>query len=121
MQSHEGCIKHQISAADQVLCKVVQERFTPASWARRDKSMKRIGWTTDKTGKVSSAVAAALLVVLALAHPVRSAAQATGVASIHGHVVNPAGVPLNKGDIRVMTDRDPDAKARQKQDKYKTN
>jgi len=77
--------------------------------------MKRIGWTTDKTGKVSSAVAAALLVVLALAHPVRSAAQATGVASIHGHVVNPAGVPLNKGEIRVTADRNPDAKARKYQ------
>ena len=74
--------------------------------------MKRIGWTLDKTGKVSSAVAAALLVVLAMAHPATSAAQATGVASIHGHVINPAGVALNKGEVRVTTDRNPDAKAR---------
>jgi tetratricopeptide (TPR) repeat protein len=77
--------------------------------------MKRIGRKTDNLGKVSSAVAAALLVVLALAYPARSAAQATGIASIHGHVINPAGMALNKGEIRVTTDRNPDPKARKYQ------
>jgi len=78
--------------------------------------MKRIGWTigTGKIGKASSAVAAALLVILAMAHPARSVAQAAG-ASIHGHVINPAGMALNKGEVRLTTDRNPDAKARKYQ------
>ncbi len=82
--------------------------------------MKRIGWTmgkTDRLGKVSSAVAAALLVMLALAHPARSWAQAAG-ASIHGHVINPAGMALNKGEVRLTTDRSSDAKDRKYQYKF---
>jgi tetratricopeptide (TPR) repeat protein len=73
--------------------------------------MKRIGRKTDNFGKVSSAIAAALLVVLALAHPARSWAQAAG-SSIHGHIINPAGMPLNKGDVKLTTDRSSDAKDR---------
>src|SRR5258705_9371307 len=112
MQSHEGCIKHQNSGvvrSFEVLC---NERFMPATRARRNKSMKRIGWTmgkTDRLGKVSSAVAAALLVMLALAHPARSWAQAAG-ASIHGHVTNPAGMAMNTGEVRLSTDRSSDPK-----------
>jgi tetratricopeptide (TPR) repeat protein len=73
--------------------------------------MKRIGRKTDNFGKASSAIAAALLVVLALAHPARSWAQAAG-GSIHGHVINPAGMPLNKGDVRLTTDRSSEPKDR---------
>ena len=77
--------------------------------------MKRIGWKISKTGKIgkmSSALAAALLVILAMAYPARSTAQATGAASIHGHVTNPAGMALNKGEVRLSTDRSADAKDR---------
>jgi tetratricopeptide (TPR) repeat protein len=74
--------------------------------------MKRIGWKISKTGKMSSALAAALLVILAMAYPARSRAQATGAASIHGHVTNPAGMALNKGEVRLSTDRSADAKDR---------
>ena len=77
--------------------------------------MKRIGWKISKTGKMgkmSSALAAALLVILAMAYPARSTAQATGAASIHGHVTNPAGMALNKGEVRLSTDRSADAKDR---------
>jgi tetratricopeptide (TPR) repeat protein len=79
--------------------------------------MKRIGRKTFDFGKVSSAVAAALLVVLAMAHPARSAAQAAG-AGIHGHVINPAGVAVNKGEVRLSTDRSSDAKDRKYQYKF---
>jgi tetratricopeptide (TPR) repeat protein len=68
--------------------------------------MKRIGL------KVSSTLSAALLVVLAVAQPSRSMAQATGSASLHGHVTNPAGMALNKGEVRLSTDRTADAKDR---------
>jgi tetratricopeptide (TPR) repeat protein len=68
--------------------------------------MKRIGL------KVSSTLSAALLVILAVAQPSRSMAQATGSASIHGHVTNPAGMALNKGEVRLSTDRAADAKDR---------
>ncbi len=61
--------------------------------------MKRIGL------KVSSTLAAALLVILAMALPSRSMAQATGSASIHGHVNNPVGQPVTKGEVRLTTDR----------------
>jgi tetratricopeptide (TPR) repeat protein len=78
--------------------------------------MERIGWKMGKigkTGKISSVLAAALLVGLALAHPARSMAQAT--ASIHGHVTNPAGVALNKGEVRLTTDRTAEPKDRKYQ------
>jgi tetratricopeptide (TPR) repeat protein len=82
--------------------------------------MKRIGWTIGKTGKmskISSTLATALLVILAMTHPARSAAQATG-ASIHGHVTNPAGMALNKGEVRLTTDRTADTKDRKYQYKF---
>lgn len=72
--------------------------------------MKRIGLKTGKISKVSSALGVALLVVLAMTHPARSMAQ-TG-ASIHGHVINPAGMPVTKGEVRLSTDRTADAKDR---------
>ena len=74
--------------------------------------MKRIGWNTGKTGKISSVLATALLVILAMTHAARSVAQATGSASIHGHVINPAGMALNKGEVRLSADRGGDPKDR---------
>jgi len=70
--------------------------------------MKRIGI------KVSSTLAAALLVILAMAQPTRLTAQAAaaGTASIHGHVLNPAGIALTKGEVRLTTDRSSEAKDR---------
>jgi tetratricopeptide (TPR) repeat protein len=85
--------------------------------------MKRIGWTIGRLGKtgtmskISSTLATALLVILAMTHPARSAAQAAG-ASIHGHVTNPAGMALNKGEVRLTTDRGADAKDRKYQYKF---
>lgn len=66
--------------------------------------MKRIGW------KTSSILALALLMAIAMVHPGRLMAQAT--ASIHGHVNNPAGVALNRGDVKLTTDRSSEAKDR---------
>ena len=68
--------------------------------------MKRIGL------RVSSTLAAVLLVIVAVVQPSRSMAQATGTASIHGHVTNPAGMALNKGEVRLSTDRSAEAKDR---------
>src|ERR1700753_815207 len=76
----------------------------PQRWARREKSMKRIGWKI-------SALATALLVVLATALPARSVAQ-TGSASIHGHVNNPVGQAITNCEVRLSTDRSGDAKHR---------
>ncbi|WP_353069528.1 tetratricopeptide repeat protein [Tunturibacter empetritectus] len=70
--------------------------------------MKRIGW------KIST-LAAALLVTLVMAKPTLLKAQAAppaGNASIHGHVLNPAGFPLTKGEVRLSTDRTSEAKDR---------
>jgi len=68
--------------------------------------MKRMGW------KVSSTLAAALLVIFAMAHPSTSKAQAQPSASIHGHVNNAIGQPLTKGEVRLTTDRAADEKSR---------
>src|SRR5260370_12645720 len=120
MRSREGCIRHQISVANQVLCKADLCR---QRWARRNESMKRIGWTTGRTGKrgkrgkESGALAAALLVIVAMAHRAHSVAQAAG-ASVHGHVINPAGMALNKGEVRLSTDRASEAKDRKYQYKF---
>jgi tetratricopeptide (TPR) repeat protein len=65
--------------------------------------MKRIGL------RVSSTLAAALLVMVAAAQPSRSMAQAGADGSIHGHVNNPVGQPLTKGEVRLTTDRGPQA------------
>lgn len=77
--------------------------------------MKRIGL---KTTKISSALAIALLGVLVMALPARSIAQATvkeqglGDASIQGHVNNPVGQAITKGEVRLSTDRTSDPKDR---------
>jgi len=68
-----------------------------------------MGW------KVSSTLAAALLVVVAMAHPATSLAQAQATASIHGHVNNAIGQPIAKGEVRLTTDRAADEKTRKYQ------
>lgn len=60
--------------------------------------MKHIGW------KLSSTLAACLLTIFVMAHPAISMAQATP-ASLHGHVTNPIGQPIIKGDVKLTTDR----------------
>jgi tetratricopeptide (TPR) repeat protein len=66
--------------------------------------MKRIGL------KVSSTLAAALLLILVMTQP--ALAQTQGTASIHGHVTNPAGIALSKGEVRLTTDKTSDPKDR---------
>jgi tetratricopeptide (TPR) repeat protein len=71
--------------------------------------MKRIGW------KLSSTLTACLLVIVAMARPDMSMAQAAAPAGIHGHVQNAIGQPLQKGDVKLTTDRTSDAKSRKYQ------
>ncbi len=71
--------------------------------------IKRMGW------KVSSTLAAAVLVVLAMAHPATSLAQAQATASIHGHINNAIGQPIPKGEVKLTTDRAADEKSRKYQ------
>ncbi len=59
---------HQIS----VVISCCAKNLRPHWWARRNKSMKRIGL------KLSTTLTVALLVVLAMAHPARTLAQARG-------------------------------------------
>jgi tetratricopeptide (TPR) repeat protein len=66
--------------------------------------MKRIGL------KLSTTLTFALLAVLAMAYPAHTLAQ--GGASVHGHVINAAGMPVNKGDVRLSQDRTSAAKDR---------
>ena len=81
--------------------------------------MKRIGCRIGKMSKVSTAaLAAVLLMVLMMTHPASSMAQATGTATIHGHAINPAGIALNKGEVRLSTDRTSDSKDRKYQYKF---
>ena len=72
--------------------------------------MKRIGLKVSKIGKVSTTLAAALLVILAMAQSSRSGAQTVkeqglGDAGIHGHVNNPVGQAITKGEVRMTTDK----------------
>ena len=67
--------------------------------------MKHIEW------KLSSTLAASLLMIFVMEHPASSVAQAAP-ASIHGHVSNAIGQPLTKGDVKLTTDRSSDAKSR---------
>ncbi len=61
--------------------------------------------------KLSSTLAVALLTVVALAQPSPAVAQAAG-ASLHGHVTNAAGIAVNKGEVKLTTDRGTDPKDR---------
>jgi tetratricopeptide (TPR) repeat protein len=78
------------------------------------KSMKRIGL------KIST-LATALLFILAMAQPSRSMAQMSesqqgqASGSIHGHVNNPVGQPITKGEVRLTTDKSSTAAERKYQ------
>jgi hypothetical protein len=63
------------------------------------RAMNKIGSKTAVT------LAACLAGLLALAQPGRLVAQAT--ASIHGHVQNAIGMPVQSGEIRLTTDKNP--------------
>ena len=69
------------------------------------RDMKRIGL------RVSSVVAASLLVIFAMARPSGLFAQEK-IASIHGHVTNAIGQPVTKGTVKLTTDRGADPKYR---------
>jgi tetratricopeptide (TPR) repeat protein len=88
--------------------------------------MKQIGL---KNKGIIGALAAALLVVLAMVQPNRSTASTlapaagvgqgvVGAATIHGHVTNAAGIAVNRGEVRLTTDRSADAKDRKYQYKF---
>ena len=61
-------------------------------------------------GKLGSALALCLLVVGLMVFPNFVSAQAAG--SIHGHVQNAIGQPVNRGDVKLTTDKAGDAKTR---------
>lgn len=54
--------------------------------------------------RFAGVLAAALVAAGIIAAPVHMQAQAT-TAKIHGHVTNPAGIPLNAGEVRLTTDK----------------
>ncbi|HEX9200933.1 MAG TPA: tetratricopeptide repeat protein [Acidobacteriaceae bacterium] len=56
---------------------------------------------------IASTLAACLLGVATLAQPGQLLAQGAG--SIHGKVVNPAGMPLTTGEVRLTTEKNPTA------------
>jgi len=57
-----------------------------------------------------SSLAASLAMIVLVACPALSRAQQT--ASIHGHVTNPAGAAVNKGEVKLTQDRSADEKQR---------
>ncbi|MEO6909563.1 MAG: tetratricopeptide repeat protein [Edaphobacter sp.] len=74
--------------------------------------MKHFALKTFKISTIST-LAIALLVVVGMAHPSRSMAQST--ASLHGHVNNAIGQALQKGDVKLTTDRTSEPKGRKYQ------
>jgi tetratricopeptide (TPR) repeat protein len=54
--------------------------------------------------RFAGVAAASFLGLVTLAQPARLLAQ---TASIHGHVQNPAGMPLTTGEVRLSTDKNP--------------
>ena len=69
--------------------------------------MKRFGW------KMGGVLVASLLAVAGWTLPSRVMAQGPPApATIHGHVQNAAGQPLNKGEVRFTTDRASEEKNR---------
>jgi tetratricopeptide (TPR) repeat protein len=70
-----------------------------------EKIMKRFGW------KMSSALAACLLMLFTMAYTTQVVAQ-PAPGSIHGHVTNPIGSPITHGDVKMTTDHTSDLKSR---------
>ena len=65
--------------------------------------------------KMSGSLLTGLLVLGAQGRPATLVAQEKTPASVHGHVNNAAGQPVAKGDVKLTTDRNSDAKARKYQ------
>jgi tetratricopeptide (TPR) repeat protein len=59
---------------------------------------------------MAGALMAGVLGLVALGQPGRLVAQ--GTATVHGHVQNPAGMPLTTGEVRLTTDKNPSAATR---------
>ena len=55
--------------------------------------------------RIAGVVAAGFLGLVTMAQPARLLAQTN--AKIHGHVGNPAGMPLTTGEVRLTTDKNP--------------
>jgi tetratricopeptide (TPR) repeat protein len=55
--------------------------------------------------QIAGAVAAGFLGLVTMAQPARLLAQTN--ANVHGHVQNPAGMPLTTGEVRLTTDKNP--------------
>ena len=70
--------------------------------------MRRMGWT------MSSGLAAGVFAAATVLSPMSSIAQAAP-GSIHGHVLNAAGQPVVKGDVKLTTDKTSEAKNRKYQ------
>jgi tetratricopeptide (TPR) repeat protein len=64
--------------------------------------------------RIAGALAGCLLASVAVGRPLRTQAQAAAVgsASIHGHVTNPAGQPVNAGTVQLTTDKNPNSPSR---------
>ena len=60
--------------------------------------------------RIAGALAAGVLGLMALGQPARLNAQ--GTATIHGHVQNPAGMPVTNGEVRLTTDKNPSSTTR---------
>jgi hypothetical protein len=59
---------------------------------------------------LAGALVAGVLGLVALGQPGRL--QAQGAATVHGHVQNPAGMPLTNGEVRLTTDKNPSSSTR---------
>lgn len=65
--------------------------------------------------KILKTLAACVFGAALAAYPVRLVAQAA-TGSIHGHVINPAGVPISNGEVRLTTDKSAGNPANRKYD-----
>lgn len=71
----------------------------------RHESDERVGVRAMKMVRTKLVLASVVLGLMVLAQPARLMAQAD--ASIHGHVQNPAGMPITEGEVRLSTDKNP--------------
>jgi hypothetical protein len=96
-------------------------RFWLRFFALRYQCHERVGVREMKIvisgNRIAGVLAAGLLSVVMVAHPGQLIAQAAAApadgapagATIHGHVQNPAGMPLATGEVRLTTDRSANA------------
>ena len=72
------------------------------------KTMVKLGTGSFLKGRIAVALAAG---AMALTHSGMAAAQSPG-ASLHGHVINPVGIAVKAGDVKLTTDKSSPAKDR---------